>query len=118
MHRPSRQLKKFVKTFADESSFMDGQERQLEVANEIKKGVESVFGTALYMAIEELERAAYLNMAKTSPLRVFRQMEVRKELGIVQYIKARLDSYITNGEAIEENMKLILGVDDDREDAA
>jgi len=114
--RPSRQLKKFAGQMAGEIDYDESQYKQVEIAQEIKRGTESVFGTALYMAIEDLERSAYLNMANTSPLRLFKQIELRKELGVVQYIKAKLDSYITNGNAIEENMKLLMGVYDEEDD--
>lgn len=117
MHRPSSALKRLKNTIIGDKDYIGGLQKNIDVANSIKLGMGTPFGAALYMAIEDLERDAYSNMANTSPLRIFRHYEIRNELRIVHYLKSTLDAYVINGEALEEQMRVIIeGEDYDRED--
>ena len=65
----------------------------------------SKFGVLLLRTLEELERACYASLTTVSPYRVFAQVQIRAELKTVQYIKARLESYIQNAEALLQNAR-------------
>jgi len=109
MHKPSRAIKKLTARVVGEADYMSGVKKNLEVAKEMEAFFESKAGAVMYSAMEDLERSAFNGMASTSPWRIFKQMEYRKELGIVRYIKAKMDSCVANGEALEKNLELQYG---------
>lgn len=112
MQLPSRNLRRFASKITGEKDFFAGVEKQLEISDEIKRVMEGKFGAVLYAAIEDMERTAFLGLANTSPLRIWKQLEYRKELRMAQYLKARIESHISNHEALSKNLETIYGGDD------
>lgn len=104
MRAPSRQLRKVLDTI-EKDGFGIAAEKGIEIGQEIARGMESVFGAALYMALEDLERAAYIGMANTSAWNIMKQIQYRSELRTAQYIKNRLDAYVKNAEGLMENIE-------------
>ena len=104
MRAPSRQLRKILDDI-DNDSFGIAAEKGIEIGQEIARGMESPFGAALYMALEDLERAAYAGMANTPAWSIFKQIQYRSELRTAQYIKNRLEAYVKNAEGLMENIE-------------
>ena len=114
MIQVSRSVRQLGKDLTGEADWLSRADQEVEKSRQVAAGMETPFGAALYSALEDLERSAYLNMANTSPLSLFKQMEYRCELRIAQYIKGRIESHVVNLEALEHNLKEMYGdVDND-----
>jgi len=105
MSPPSRILKKNMNRMVGESDYLHGVGKDIELGEIVKGGMDSQFGALLYKTLEEIERANYAELVNTSPYRVFRQVQIRAELRVAQYIKAKLESYVVNSDALIENLK-------------
>ena len=105
MRPPSRSLKKTMSKMVGERDYLSGVGKDLELGEVVKGGMDSQFGALLYKTLEEIERANYAELVGTSPYRVFRQVQIRAELRVAQYIKSRLESYVVNSDALIENLK-------------
>jgi hypothetical protein len=96
-----------------ERDFLAGIQRDLDLAEEVKRGMETKFGAALFLAYEQIERACFAGMASTSPFNIKKQLQLRAELMVVQYTKAQLEAYVTNAETLLANMETIQGVENE-----
>jgi len=90
-----------------------GTAEMIALGRSIKEGLATPFGAALYQAIEDVERSAYAAMTSTSPWRIDKQQEYRAELRTVLYLKAKLDSYVTNADALASNIQNLNGTWDE-----
>lgn len=113
MGLPSRSLRKAAAQIIGERSYLAGVEKDLELAKEVSQFLESRAGAVLYSALEDLERSAYAGMTSTSPFRIFKQIEYRKELDVAQYLKGKMNAVVLNGEVLENNLESIYGEPDD-----
>jgi len=109
---PSRKLREATSMMVGEADYIAGVKRDLAVSKAVSDGMDGVFGAAVYNALEELERSCYASMANTSPYRVFKQVRIRAELTVAQYIKSRLNNYVTNAETLMQNMAVLNGEQD------
>ena len=113
MRKPSVKFRRELKRAMGEQDFLAGIQRDTELADEVRLMLDSKGGAAMFSAFEEIERACYAGMAATSPLRVFKQIQLRAELMTVQYVKSQLNNYITNAEALIQNINELHGEPDD-----
>jgi len=113
MRPPSRTLKRFIARATGEMDFLSGIEKDLDLAKKVSEGMDTVFGAALFNALEDLERSAFAGMADTSPWRVLKQIQFRSELRTSRYIKAKLQQYVVNAEALMQNIKMLNEVEDE-----
>jgi len=105
MRHPSTVIKKHFDVMLGEDRYYTGERKNIELGREIERGMNSPFGAALYKALEELERSNYALLMETPPWRIFRQIQIRAELKTAQYIKARLETYVVNAEALLANLQ-------------
>lgn len=101
----SRQVKSAMTRAIGDSNFLMGIQKDIDLAQAIEQGMSTMFGAAIFQALEEIETAAYTKMANTSPWRIHVQMAARAEMRVAQYIKARISSRITNSEALIANLE-------------
>lgn len=113
MRLPSRKFRRAMHEALGEQDYLSGVQRDLELSEAVKQGMESKFGAAMFMAFEQIERACYAGMASTSPFRIFKQLQLRAELMVVQYVKAQLESYVVNADALIANLNEIQGIESD-----
>lgn len=114
MSRGSRNIRKMTAELTGEADWLARADRDVEKSRQVAEGMSTPFGAALYAALEDLERTAYLGMANTNPLNIFKQIEYRVELRTAQYIKGKIESHVVNLEALEHNLKEMYGeVEDD-----
>lgn len=106
---PSRALRKATKEMIGDADYLTGVKSNLQVAQNVKVGMDSHFGAALIAALDNLERAAYCKMANTSPWRWRLLAKTQTELKTAQYIKAILISYVTSIETLEEQIEDLHG---------
>ncbi|MCK5613896.1 hypothetical protein KAR91_69180 [Candidatus Pacearchaeota archaeon] len=109
MRKPSVKFKREMKRAMGEADFMGGIQRDIELAEAVRQGMESRFGAAMFNAFEEIERASYSGLATTSPFNFPKQFQLRAELATVQWVKSRLESYIVNAETLIQNMNELNG---------
>jgi len=109
MRLPSSKLKRNMQAALGEGNYLAGLQRDLDLSNSVRDGMGTLFGAAIYGALEELERACYSGMASTSPWRVFKQVKYRAELHVAQYIKSRLSNYVTNADMLLQNIEMLKG---------
>lgn len=109
MRKPSLKFRREIKRAMGEADYLAGIERDMELADEIRRMMDSKGGAALYDAFEGIERACYAGITTTSPLRIFKQMQLRAELMVAQYVKAQLDNYILNAETLVQNLNELHG---------
>lgn len=107
MRAPSVKLKHHMSKMVGERDFLGGYRKDLKLGEIVKDGMASPFGALLYKTLEELERANYAELVSTSPFRIFKQLQIRAELSVAQYIKSRLEAYTTNSEALMQNLEEI-----------
>jgi len=103
--KPSRGFRKSFDRVFEQEDEDQGTADTIALGQSIKEGLQTPFGAALYQAIEDVERSAYAAILTTSAWRVDKQQEYRAELRAVLYLKARLDSYITNADALASNIQ-------------
>jgi len=98
------------KPIVDEN-YVDGLKRSYDLSRELKAGLETPLGAAIYAALENIERASYNTLATTSPWRKAKLIKAQSELRTAQYIKAFLEHYIKNEEVFAEQLGEIYGND-------
>lgn len=101
----SRQMKNAMTRAVGDSDFFRGIQKNIELSQAVEQGMSTMFGAAVFQALEEIETAAYSKMASTSPWRIHTQIVARAEMSAAQYIKARISSRITNSEALIANLE-------------
>ena len=109
MRKPSIKFQRAMKQAVGERDFMAGIERDMELANDVRQMLESKGGAALFNAFEEIERGCYAELTNTSPFRVHKQVQIRAELMTVQFIKAKMSTYISNAKTLQTYIDEING---------
>lgn len=115
MRLPSTSLRSNMREAVGESDFFTGLKKDQQLAQSVKEGMATPFGAALYSALEAVERSAYMEMEKVSPVRIFKQFQLRAELRTARYIKNVLDSYVINAEALARNIEELQGQEENSE---
>ncbi|NOR56986.1 MAG: hypothetical protein GQ474_00505 [Sulfurimonas sp.] len=105
MRSPSKKLRNGMDRMVGERDYLAGIRKDVKLGEIVSEGMNSKFGALLYKTFEELERANYAEIVEVDPEDIPKHRQIRAELSTIQYIKARLESYVTNSEALIQNLE-------------
>jgi len=105
MRPPSFIYRKQVASLTGDSMFTAGVKRDIVKGNAVRDGMATKFGALLMVTIEQIERELYMKVIEMPAWRIFEQTRARAELSAIQFLKARLLSYVENGEALYKEME-------------
>jgi len=105
MRPPSKIYRKNIATLTGDSMFMSGVRKDIAKGNTVRDGMKGKFGVILMITIEQIERDLYFKVIDMPAWRVFEHIRVRSELSAIQFLKARLISYVDNSKVLFEEME-------------